>query len=450
MSESILQRVINKVGLQKLYSSLTDEDKYRLLKLWEAMARPEQLPPVGDWTYWLLMAGRGFGKTRSASEFVRKKVKEGSRHIALVGETVSETRKVMVQSPKSGILAVSSIYDFDNEGNYMGIPMYEPSKRELTWANGAKATTYSAENYEQLRGPEHDLAWADEPAKWKNRIKAWDNLCFGLRIGKNPQCILSTTPRPVDLIKELVKDSIETPNEVKISRGSTYDNKSNLAPAFYNKIIKKYEGTRLGRQEINAELLTDNPDSLFRRDLIDKYRVTEAPEDLVGVVVAIDPAATSNEESDDTGIGVVAKDFDDHYYVLADRTCHERPDGWAKRAIFAYDEFEADRVVAETNNGGEMVESVIRNITWPEGSIQTKGEDVAYESVHATRGKAIRAQPVSSLYEQGRVHHVGEFPELEDQMCEWAPGEKSPDRMDWLVWGVTSLMEDMVPGVRSV
>jgi phage terminase large subunit-like protein len=304
-------------------------------------------------------------------------------------------------------------------------PNYEPSKRRITWPNGAIATTYSADEPDRLRGPQHSDAWADEPAAWKYATDAWDMLMFGLRLGDNPRVVATTTPRPIQLIRDL----LALPGTV-ITRGRTADNAANLAPQFLQQIVGKYEGTRLGRQELEGELLDDVPGALWQRAQIDKLRVAIAPQ-LSRIVVAIDPAMTSGENADETGIVAAAKGMDDQYYVLADRSCRDTPDGWARRAVGVFSELSADRIVAEINNGGEMVEHTLRTID----------KQIPYKAVHASRGKRVRAEPIAALYEQGKVHHVGSYPLLEDQMCSFVADDyiSSPDRVDALVWALTEL-----------
>ena len=407
---------------------------------WRYRARPEQLPPEGSWRVWLLMAGRGFGKTRCGAEWVRAEVKAGRRRIALVAPTAADARDVMVEG-ESGILAISP----DHER-----PLYEPSKRRLTWRNGAVATTFSADEPERLRGPQHDAAWCDELGAWRYP-EAWDMLMFGMRLGADPRTVVTTTPRPAKLIRDLVRD----PTCV-VTRGSSYENRANLAGAFLQQIIKKYEGTRLGRQELNAELLDDVPGALWSRALIEAARppMGFVMPDLVRVVVAIDPAASSGEDADETGIIVAGKDKDSRGYVLADLSGHHTPIEWARIAVAAYKSHGADRIVAEVNNGGEMVEATLRVVD----------DNVAYTAVHATRGKVVRAEPVAALYEQGRIRHMGAFTALEDQMCEFTPdldrskpkrdstdpsslgkgGRTSPDRADALVWAFTELLVEEI------
>ncbi|HEV2263745.1 MAG TPA: terminase family protein [Stellaceae bacterium] len=387
---------------------------------WEFWARPNQLPPQGDWRVWLLLAGRGFGKTRSGAEFIRARVEAGrARRVALVGPTASDVRDVMIEG-ESGLLAIAGD-DFR--------PRYEPSKRRLTWPNGAVALAFSADEPERLRGPQHDLAWCDELASWRYAA-AWDNLLLGLRLGGDPRAVVTTTPKP----NKLVRDVLASPGTV-VTRGSTFDNAANLAPAFLDSVVRRYRGTRLGRQELEAELLDDLPGALWSRDAIEAARVRAAP-DLARVVVAIDPAASSGEGADETGIVVAGLAHDGQVYVLDDLSGRMSPRAWALKAIAAYKNFAADRIVAEVNNGGDMVEATLRSVQ----------SDAPFRAVRASRGKAVRAEPVAALYEQGRVHHVGGLPALEDQLCAFtadfdrAAADTSPDRLDALVWAVTDLM----------
>jgi phage terminase large subunit-like protein len=394
---------------------------------WPATARPNQLPPAGDWQVWLLLAGRGFGKTRTLAEWVCQQAASGwAGRIALVAATAADARDVLVEG-QSGILAVSPPWFR---------PVYESSKRRLTWPNGAIATSFSAEEPERLRGPQHDAAVCDELGAW-SRPETWDMLQFGLRLGRHPRCVVATTPRPTRLVRELLG---REGRDVTVTRGSTYENRANLAPGFFDQIIGKYEGTRLGRQELNAELLDDTPGALWSHSIIDAARLAAAP-NLVRIVVALDPAATSGEEADETGIVVVGKDTQGHGYVLGDASGKHQPIEWAKIALAAYRGHHADRIVAERNNGGAMVEATIRMVDG----------NVPVTTVWASRGKVARAEPVSALYEQGRVHHIGTFPQLEDQMCAFtadfdrARAGYSPDRLDALVWGLTELLVAPMP-----
>jgi len=416
-SGSLLRSIASlpKEKRQRALAELTDEEALALWFDWRnEHARPTQVaPPGNEWTVWFIMTGRGWGKTRSAAEFIREEVRDGRGHrVALVGETAGDVRDTMIEG-ESGILAISPPDE---------CPKYEPSKRRLTWPNGAVGTTFSAEEPDQLRGPEHDLAWCDELAAWKYLRKTWDNMLMGLRIGENPRCVATTTPRPLSVIREIIADKFTV-----VTRGTTYDNLANLAEPFRRKVIARFEGTRLGRQELRGELLDDVPGALWTRAMIDANRVAEAP-DLQRIVVAVDPAVTSGENSDETGIVVCGLGVDGEGYVLADYTGRMTPGDWAKRVVAAFDEHEADRVVAEVNNGGDLVEANVR----------TERLNVPYKAVHASRGKRARAEPVASLYEQGRVHHAGTFDDLEDQMCNFVPDTpESPDRVDALVWGIT-------------
>lgn len=433
---------------------LTDEEADVILRTWELWARPNQLEPEGDWTTWLILAGRGFGKTRAGSETVIGWVKKGiCKRLALVAEDSADARDVMVEG-ESGILACSAP-DF--------MPDYEPSKRRLTWPNGAVATLFSAEDYDSLRGPQFDGAWCDELCKWRYAQEAWDNLQFGLRLGDHPRQIVTTTPRPMQLLKDIILRS-----DTVITKGHTRENLANLAPPFVKAVIEKYEGTRIGRQELNAELLDDVPGALWTRSLLDRQRVRpQSPEhpiilpDFQRVVVAVDPPASEKAEA---GIVVAAIDGQGRGYVLEDASLHATPDEWGRAVVTAYDEWDADMIVYEANQGGDMVASVIRAAArvMREEHIRT-ADFVPVSAVHATRGKYVRAEPVSQLYEQGKVYHVGFFAELEDQMCEYMPDDvakkptkksadgtvtrqASPDRMDALVWALTSLM---VGGIQN-
>lgn len=386
---------------------------------WPFWARPNQLPPPGDWGTWLLLAGRGFGKTRTGAEWVRSITSDCGR-IALVGPTAADVRDVIVEG-ESGLLAVSPPWDR---------PSYEPSKRRVTWPNGAMATCYSADEPERLRGPQHDAAWCDEAGAWRY-AETWDMLMFGLRLGDHPRACVTTTPKPVKLIRDLLRDP-----STAVTRGSTFDNRANLAPKFLRTVVQRYEGTRLGRQELMAELLDDVPGALWKRGDIDAGRVPAAPASLRRIVVAVDPATTSGEDSDETGIVVAGIGVDGFGYVLEDLTCRDTPQGWARVAVDAYARHRADRIVAEANQGGDMVEATIRTVL----------SQVPYSRIHAKRGKVLRAEPVSALYEQHRVRHVGSLAALEDQMCGFtsdfdpAKAGYSPDRVDALVYALSELM----------
>lgn len=414
--------------IQEALLSLSNEQALATFYDWEFWARPSQLPPAefssGQKTYWLIEAGRGFGKTRCGAEQVRAWIKQGFRYVNLIGATLDDARDIMIQG-ESGILAICPRSER---------PRYVD--RELRWPNGAKSLVFTADEPERLRGKQHDKLWADEVAAWRY-AESWDQAQFGLRIGTRPQAVVTTTPRPTPLVREL-----RSHPDCVVTKGTTYENRENLAAEFFKSVVKKYEGTRLGRQELNAELLDDNPGALWHRVNIDTQRAARAPEAMERIVVGVDPAVTSREDSDETGIVAVGRAYcdkdlkptkDQHFFVLADRSLIASPDVWAKASVKAYADFTADRIIGEQNNGGEMVELTIR----------TADPNVSYRGVTASRGKVIRAEPVAALYEQGRVHHVGFFPQLEDQLCDWDPltSPRSPDRLDALVWAVTELCE---------
>lgn len=404
-------------------------------------ARENQVAPDWEWFLWFILAGRGFGKTRAGGEWVREKVEAypGAR-IALVGPTAADVRDTMVEG-ESGILACSPPW---------AMPRYEPSKRRLTWPNGTIATCFSAEEPERLRGPQHHFAWGDELCAWFRQKDTWDQLMFGLRLplpdGRQPQVIVTTTPKPQKLIKELLQKE-----GTAITRGSTHENKANLAPSFYKQVVDTYNGTRLGRQEINAEILDDNPNALWKLDDIaatreDPAKVKEILARCSRIVIGVDPAVSSNPDSDDTGIVVAGIDRNGHdAYVFADNTLQGTPLTWAKAVDTSWKAWQADRVVAEVNNGGDLVEINIRNVN----------KNLAYTAVHASRGKTIRAEPVAALYEQHRVHHVGVFDKLETEITEYNPtltNQPSPNRMDALVWALSFLFNITIvePKIRRL
>ena len=395
---------------------------------WSIIAHEGQVPPKDrTWFVYLMRSGRGGGKTRAGSEWVLQRVREGYKHIALVGETAADARDTMIELGDSSIMKCARAAER---------PIYEPSKRRLTFPNGAVAVAYNGSEPDQLRGPQHDSAWVDELAKFQYPEDCWDNLIMGLRLGDNPQVFVTTTPRPIPIIKRLVA----SPDTIDV-RFSTFQNAENLSPIFLQKIRERYEGTRLGRQEIEGEILVDNPGALWKRSEIEEARYNEpALPACPRIVVGVDPAVTGNMDSDETGIVVAGKGVNGHYYVMDDASIRGSPAAWAWQAVKAYQRWQADRLIGEVNNGGDLVEVNIRTV----------GPNVSYKAVHASRGKQIRAEPVAALYEQGKVHHVGCFPLLEDQMCEWVPGEKSPDRMDALVWAITELMGGVTPTVMTV
>lgn len=393
---------------------------------WLNQARPKQITPEGDWFLWVTLAGRGFGKTKLAGEDIANyAMNNPGTRCAVVAATSNDLRKVCFEGDSGLLKAIPP----------QCILQYNKSLQSIELWNGSIIEGFSAEKPDRLRGPQFHRAWCDEVAAWRYS-EAWDMLMFALRLGKKPQCIVTTTPRPTKLIKEMLKR-----DDVVVTRGSTFDNKKNLAPAFLKAIEEKYKGTRLGRQELYAEILDDNPGALWTRDLIDETRVTSYPP-LSRIVVAIDPASTSTEDSDETGIivaGIAMVNNIIHGYVLEDVSMKGTPDQWAKKAVGMYKYWNADRIIGEANNGGDMIEALIRTVD----------AEASYKKVHASRGKQTRAEPISALYEQKRVHHVGMFPELEDQLCEWDPviSTDSPDRLDADVWALTELMtENQVDG----
>lgn len=428
---------------QQRLESLTESERAALLYAWKFWARPDQLPPREFAallkTFWLVLAGRGWGKTRVGAEQCRDWVRT-NRFVNIIGATIDDARDIMIEG-ESGILAVCPRDER---------PEYLVSKRRLEWPNGARTLIFTADEPDRLRGKQHEKLWADEIAAWRY-AESWDQAQLGLRIGRRPQAVVTSTPRPVPLVKNLMADP-----DCVVVRGTTYHNRENLAEAFYSTVIRKYEGTRLGRQELNAEILDDNPRALWSRARIDRDRVSTMPA-LRRVVVGLDPNVKnrdltelkkSSDTLDEAGI-IVAGRGDappgwvppnpnipadvSHFYVTGDYSIDAGPNEWGGAAVKAYTDNAADRIIGEVNNGGDMVEMTIRNID----------AQVAYKSVTASRGKAIRAEPISSLYEQGRVHHVGNFAQLEDEMCDFDPvtTTKSPNRMDALVWAITELSD---------
>lgn len=404
--------------LVKSSQSASDTDILReYASRWTFQAHQGQIPPKDKaWFCYLMRSGRGGGKTRAGSEWVLQRVRDGYKSIALIGANAADVRDIMIELGESSICKVARPDE---------IPTYEPSKRRLTFPNGAVAVAFSDETPDQLRGPQTDTVWIDELAKFKNPQETWDNMIMGLRLGKNPQVFITTTPRPTKLLKELLK----APDTIDV-RFSTFDNADNLSPKFLAKVKEKYEGTRLGRQELEGEILDDNPYALWQRETIEGLRIRpdQCPQ-LIRVVIGVDPAVTSGETSDDTGIIAAGMGVNGHGYILGDNTIHGTPHDWALEVVKSFRKYQADMVIGEVNNGGDLVEVNIRTVN----------PNIPFKSVHASRGKAIRAEPVSAMYEQGRIHHVGTFPELEDQLCEWQPGDKSPDRLDGMVWSVWEL-----------
>ncbi|MGE4305870.1 MAG: DNA-packaging protein [Novosphingobium sp.] len=422
-------RILNKLTLEERREklrTLSDTEREEVQTHWKLWARSEQLPPPGDWRTWLIMAGRGFGKTRAGAEWARAVADtDPQARIALVGASLPEVRAVMVEG-ESGLLGVCPLRHR---------PEFEPSLRRISWPNGAQALLYSAGDPETLRGPQHSHAWCDEIAKWDNAsqraTRAWDNLLFGLRLGEHPRLVATTTPRAVPLVRRLME---EADDALAITRGRTEDNRANLPDRFVRDIRRQFGKSLLGRQELDGELLDDIEGALWTRALIEQCRETEAPE-LVRVVVGVDPPASSG--GDACGILVAGRTEDGTAHVLADASVQRAsPERWARAVARTAGAWQVDKVVAEANQGGAMVGSVLR------------AADIALplKLVHASRGKTARAEPVAALYEAGRVRHAGTFPELEDELCGLVAGGayqgpgRSPDRADALVWALTELM----------
>ena len=409
-----------------LIDSLSDEDVEAWLYDWPSWARPEQLTPPGDWRIWLILAGRGWGKTRVGAEDGKTYgLEHKDSRIGIVAPTYADARDTCVEG-ESGLLACLPASK---------VLRWNRSLGELSLTNGARYKLFSADEPERLRGPQHHRMWFDEMGAWKYPQQTFDMAMFGLRLGMTPQAVITTTPRPIPLVKDLMR---RVGADVVLTKRSTYDNLDNLAPAFVQQIVARYAGSRLGRQELEAEILDDNPGALWKRDALDALRVLQHP-DLARVVVAVGPAATSNEGSDETGIiGAGRGASDGHGYVLEDASLRDTPAEWARAAVTLYHKLKADRIVAEANQGGDMVAH----------TIHTVDPNVPVKLVHASRGKVARAEPVAALYEQSRVHHVGTFPDMEDQMCNWTQGDASPDRLDALVWALTELLLDAPPEPR--
>ena len=387
---------------------------------WQKQSRPAQLTPVGDWHIWLILAGRGWGKTLTgAYDAAKFAVRYPEVQVAVVAPTFGDLRRVAFEGV-SGILSFLP-KECLLEGRGQG---YNSSAAEIRLYNGSKIMGFSATEPDRLRGPQFHRAWCDELAAWRYP-EAFDQLMFALRLGESPRCVITTTPKPTHIIRELSKRS-----DTIITTGSTFDNADNLAESTLSMLREKYDGTTLGRQELYAEIIDQMEGALWSPPMIEKARVKDVPE-LTNILVAVDPAVTNNADSDETGIVIVGKDDNNKYYVLEDRSGKYSPERWGSLAVELYHEWNADRIVAEVNNGGDLVERLIRTVD----------PSVAYRSVHATRGKMVRAEPIAALYEQGKVHHRGVFPELESQMCTYT-GERvkpSPDRLDALVWGLSEI-----------
>jgi phage terminase large subunit-like protein len=409
------------VACLKMEKVLCDRVQNKQRYVWHKNARPNQLPPPGDWRTWMILAGRGFGKTRTGAETLRSWVNSGRyKRLALISQSMGEARGVMVEGV-SGLMEVHPPKER---------PKFEKAQGRLIWPNGCCGTLFGADHFDRLRGPQFDAVWIDELAKFRYPEEAWSQLMLALRLGNDPRCIVTTTPRPIPLIEKLLMRQ-----DVVVTKGTTFENRGNLAPAYLDQIVKQFEGTRLGAQELYAELLTERQGALWRRDLI---RYQEPPYDekglpkLARIVLAIDPATTHHEESDETGIVIAGLSADKCAYVLEDLSGRWSPGDWGQRVVEAYWRLRADRVVAEVNKGGDLVERILRSLD----------PTIPYKAVRATRGKYTRAEPIAALYEQNRVFHARPLSLLETQMCDYVPGltSKSPDRLDAMVWALTDLL----------
>jgi phage terminase large subunit-like protein len=395
---------------------------FQLRTRWLTIAREKQLPPEEDHNIWLILAGRGWGKTRTgAQDIALYALRNANTICAVVAPTHGDLRRVCFGG-NSGLLSIIPDECFITSSDYKG---YSSSLSEIRLHNGSKIVGYAAVEPERLRGPQFHRAWCDEIAAWRYP-EALDQLMFGLRLGDNPKCVITTTPKPSKMIKTLVER-----DDVIVTTGSTFENEENLAKSALDMLKRRYEGTTLGRQELYAEIIEELEGALWSNKIIDEARLpADTEKELKQIIVAIDPAVTNNEDSDETGIMVVGKDHNNEYYVLEDASGKYSPDGWARKAINCFYDWDADRIVAEVNNGGDLVERLLRGMD----------VNIPYRSVRATRGKLVRAEPIAALYEQRRVHHIGYFPELESQLCSYTGETKpSPDRLDALVWGISEI-----------
>jgi len=389
---------------------------------WLKTARPKQIAPHKDFFIWLILAGRGWGKTKTgAQDIAIYAMKHPNVICAVVAPTFGDLRRVCFGGP-SGLLSIIPSECCDTS---FGTNGFASANMEIRLANGSKIVGYAAVSPERLRGPQFHRAWCDELASWQYP-EAFDQLMFGLRLGDKPQCLITTTPKPIKILKDLI-----VRKDVHLTKGNTFENQENLADSALEMMRERYEGTALGRQELYAEILDDVEGALWNNAMIESTRLNKEEErDLQQIIVAVDPAVTTGDNSDETGIMVVGKDRNNEYYVLEDLSGRHTADSWGRIVLNAYYEWEADRIIAEVNNGGDLVEKVIRD----------KDSNVSYRSVRATRGKMLRAEPIAALYEQKRVHHMGIFADLESQMCSYVGQLKpSPDRLDALVWGLTEL-----------
>lgn len=405
----------------QLFETLNPKEQELARYHWHMWARDNQIPPESNWKYWVCMAGRGWGKTRTGAQWVRHLVEEkGLTRIALVAPTAADVRDIMVNG-ESGIIACSPPWNR---------PEYQSSKRRVVWPNGAQAFMYSSEKPNRLRGPQHEAAWVDELTSLL-RPETWDMLEFGNRLGENPQTLVTTTPKVAHkLLKKILKSE-----RAEVSRGGMNENRKNLAPSFVDDMIKKYAGTRLGRQEIDGEFMDKIEGALWSDDFLRMDPMKIPPGLIDNIIVSIDPSATDDEETSECGIVVVGVDQELNGYVLEDASGSMSPNAWGKKGIDCYRKWKASKIVAEINHGGQMVEAILRGID----------KRIPFKAVHASQGKRIRAEPVSALYEQRRIFHVGVFDNLEDEMISFNPEDRIPaDRVDALVWGFTELIVDQV------
>lgn len=413
--------------LQQLDPKKAEELRYNY-RFW---ARPEQVPPEeGEWNVFLALAGRGWGKTWAGAQWCREQVKLGKRRVMAVAATNADLERVLVKG-ESGFLSVCWAGDKTYKGVHMGYPEWSPTKRTLTWANGATVTFYSSEEPDRLRGPQGDAAWLDELCAWNKDRETYDMLQFCLRLGKHPRIFITTTPKPTRLLRDILK----SPKTLTV-RGSTFDNAANLASTYLEAVKTQYEGTRLGRQELYAEVLDEAAGALWNRSILETCEVeiddpVAFSETLARVVVAVDPAVSANAESDMTGIVVAGMDINGVCYVLEDATERLSPEGWATKAVNLFHKYHADRLVYERNQGGDLVKYTLKTVD----------ETIPLKAVHASRGKFARAEPVAALYERGKVKHLRGLDDLETQMTTWEPlgSIGSPDRLDAMVWAITEL-----------
>jgi len=426
MKTSLAEWLANQPDHAETLAKLPDNELTKLMHNWRFWARPDQLPPHGDWFCWLIRSGRGAGKTWTGANWIIERARRGYTPIGLIAQTKADARDTMVELGPSSIMKVAPP-DF--------MPTYEPSKRRLTFPNGATATVFSGDEPGQLRGPQYATVWIDELAKFKYPDETWDNMEFGLRLGDAPQVLVTTTPRPLPIIRRLIKDKSTVDIVV-----STFANKHNLSDRFLSRITARYDGSRLGKQELYGELLDDTPGALWTADLIEQTRIDEQPARFKRLVIGVDPAVSATTTSNATGIVACGLGYDGHLYILADATIAGTPQEWGKAVINLYHSLKADKIIAESNQGGDLVKANIRQID----------RYAPVKMVRATRNKYTRAEPIATLFEQGKAHIVGRLPQLEDELTTWVHGEKSPDRLDAMVWGSTELTGGLSVAVGGI